>query len=97
MATHAQIAAAARKPYADRLKQVSDALERATLHQASDASYTVFVRNWWRWECTASGRRYLVPNPGARKTILARDVTATEALAICERYNAAHKPGPIPR
>ena len=39
MATHAQIAAAARKPYADRLKQVSNALERATLHQAADASY----------------------------------------------------------
>ena len=37
------------------------------------AIYTVFVRNWWRWERTPSGRRYLVPNPGARKTILARD------------------------
>jgi hypothetical protein len=57
----------------------------------------VFVRNWWRRETDRHGLRRLVPNPGARKSYLARGVTETEALAICKRYNETHKPGPLSR
>jgi hypothetical protein len=62
------------------------------------ASYRVFVRNWWRWErSTFDGSRRLVPDPGARKTTIARGCTETEALEICERYAETHKPGPLSR
>jgi hypothetical protein len=59
-------------------------------------SYRVFVRNWWRWEGDPYGR-YKVPDPGARKTTLARGCTEDEALAICQRYAASHKPGSLSR
>lgn len=62
------------------------------------ALYRVFVRNWWRYETSSfSGQRRLVPNPGARKSTIARHVTIDEALSICERYNATHKPGKLSR
>jgi len=62
----------------------------------SAVSYRVFVRDWWRWERGAYGRTR-VPNPGARKTTLARHCTEEEARAICERHAASHKPGPLSR
>jgi hypothetical protein len=55
-------------------------------------SYRVFVRNWWRRE---NGR--LVPDPGARKTTIARGCTYDEARSICERHAATHRPGPLSR
>lgn len=58
--------------------------------------YTVFVRNWYRREVTAYGSR-IVPNPGARKTTLAKGLTETEARDMCKRYNETHKPGPLSR
>lgn len=58
-------------------------------------SYRVFVRNWWRDDFTAPNGR--VPDPGARKTTLARGCTEEEARAICQRYAETHKPGPLSR
>ena len=55
-------------------------------------SYRVFVRDWWRYE---NGRK--VPNPGARKTTLARVDTYEEARELCEEYNRMHEPGPLSR
>lgn len=71
-------------------------------------SYRVFVRNWWRWEYPAVSPvahtptmakmlRKLVPDPGARKTTLARGCTYDEARRICEEYARTHKPGPLSR
>lgn len=66
-------------------------------------SYRVFVRNWWRWEYdTYTGHgdttvRRRVPNPGARKTTLAKHCTEAEALNLCKRYAETHKPGPLSR
>lgn len=63
-------------------------------------SYTVFVRNWWRWESTGvygkTGRK-LVPDPRARRTKIATVATYEEARDMCGRYNAVHKPGPLSR
>ena len=56
-------------------------------------AYRVFVRNWWRIE---HGVR--VPDPGARKTTIARNVaTYDEAREIAQRYNATHTPGRLSR
>ena len=60
-------------------------------------SYRVFVRNWWRWERHPSGWAVKVPDPGARKTTLARGCTYDEARARCEEYAKTHKPGPLSR
>lgn len=68
-------------------------------------SYTVFVRNWWRWEYGNASlvndkgqiTRRLVPDPSARKTTLAKGCTEDEARAICQEYNSTHKPGPLSR
>jgi hypothetical protein len=60
------------------------------MKKGSAISYRVFVRNWWRFE-----RGVKVSDPGARKTTLARRCTEQEALAICERYNSNHNPGPL--
>jgi hypothetical protein len=55
--------------------------------------YTVFVRNWWK-----KGPRGREPNPGARKTTIAKNVrTEEEARRMCEEYNRTHKPGPLSR
>lgn len=64
----------------------------------SAESYRVFVRNWWRWERSQfGGERRLVPDPGARKTTLARGMTEEEARAMCEDYAHTHKPGALSR
>lgn len=63
-------------------------------------AYRVFVRNWWRWEHSASpgSPRIKVPNPGARKYTLKNGVeTEDEARCICKVYNDTHKPGPLSR
>lgn len=66
-------------------------------------SYRVFVRNWWRWEYASlrfpgdKSHRRLVPDPGARKTIVARHCTEAEARRICDEYAETHKPGPLSR
>lgn len=66
-------------------------------------SYRVFVRNWWRWEyrhrngAGGSATRELVPDPGARKTTLARRCTYEEARALCDEYARTHNPGPLSR
>lgn len=62
-------------------------------------SYRVFVRNWWR-RAGAGDHGWpggLVPNPGARKTTLARGMTEEEAWAMCAEYARTHKPGPLSR
>ena len=65
-------------------------------------SYRVFVRNWWKWEYTPSSygtgvSRRKVPDPGARKTTLARRCTESEAYAMCQEHARKHKPGPLSR
>ena len=66
-------------------------------------SYRVFVRNWYRREyrgfaaSVGQGPCVLVPDPSARKTTLARHCTEDEARAICQKYAATHKPGPLSR
>jgi hypothetical protein len=58
-------------------------------------SYRVFVRNWWRVNPKWPGG--LEPDPGARKTTLARRLTEEEAQAMCQKYAATHKPGRLSR
>ena len=53
-----------------------------------DNTYMVFKRAWWRLE---GGK--LVPHPGARKTILRRGLTESEARKFCQEYNATNQPG----
>jgi hypothetical protein len=65
--------------------------------RGSAITYRVFVRNWWRWERGDGSNRRLVPDPGARKTTLARHCTEVEARAMCEEYARTHKPGPLSR
>lgn len=60
-------------------------------------TYRVFVRNWWKPATSPCWPNGLEPNPGARKTTLARRCTYDEARAICERYAATHKPGRFSR
>jgi len=73
--------------------------------QGTAKSYRVFVRNWWRWDynghvhslAAARIRRKRVPDPGARKHVLATRCTEDEARIICEAYAKTHKPGPLSR
>lgn len=61
-------------------------------------TYRVFVRNWWRFEySTTTNLRTRVPDPGARKTTIARNCTESEARQICEDYAKTHNPGPLSR
>jgi len=60
--------------------------------RGSAETYRVFVRNWWRRDFGQ-----LVPDPRARKTTLARHCTEDEARALCARYAATHRPGPLSR
>jgi len=62
------------------------------MDRGTAVSYRVFVRNWWRWE---NGVK--VPDPGARKTTLARGCTEEEARQMCAEYGSTHKPGPLSR
>jgi hypothetical protein len=57
--------------------------------------YRVFVRNWWRQN--PSWPAGLEPDPGARKTTLARVSTEEEAQELCRQYNDTHKPGRLSR
>lgn len=61
--------------------------------------YKVFVRNWWRWGPPErpTGKQRLIPDPGARKTTLARGLTESEARAMCKEYARTHKPGALSR
>ena len=71
--------------------------------RGSAESYRVFVRNWWRWDyrpttfASPTLGRVKVPDPGARKTTLARGCTEEEARAICQRHAETHRPGPLSR
>lgn len=60
-------------------------------------SYRVFTRVWWRWHYQLGDERIKVPNPGARKTTLARGMTYDEARAMCEEYARTHRPRPLSR
>lgn len=59
-------------------------------------SYTVFVRNWWRWEYK-NGKKEKVPDPGARRTKLMGGLTEEEARALCADHAKTHKPGALSR
>lgn len=59
---------------------------------SNERIYTVFVRNWYRME---GGK--LVPNPGARRTVLDTGRTREEAQSMCAEYNRTHKPGKLSR
>lgn len=63
--------------------------------------FTIFVRNWYKYEYknTAFGgiEKKIVPNPGARRTIIATRNTEQEARDYCQDYNDTHKPGPLSR
>ena len=65
--------------------------------QGTAASYRVFVRNWWRWDRGPGDHPSLLPDPGARKTTIARHCTEDEARSIAQRYNACHEPGSLGR
>lgn len=62
-------------------------------------SFRVFVRNRWRLAGPSDGiwSDCCVPDPGARKTTLARHCTEAEARELCKRYAATHKPGRLGR
>ena len=58
--------------------------------------FKVFTRNWWKHN--PSWPQGLEPDGGARKTTIAKNVrTEEEARAICQRWNASHKPGRLSR
>ena len=57
--------------------------------------YIVFVRNWWK--PNRDWPNGLEPNPRARKTIIAKVMTESEARAVAQRYNATHTPGRLSR
>lgn len=63
-------------------------------------TYRVFVRNWWRRADTSERGHWtgdLVPDPGARKTTIARRCTEAEARQRCSAYAATHNPGRLSR
>jgi hypothetical protein len=66
-------------------------------------SFNVFVRNWWQadskstFEWDEASNTGLSPDPGARKTTIARHCTETEARDIAKEYNETHPPGRLSR
>jgi hypothetical protein len=59
------------------------------------ATYSVFVRNWWREN--PSWPNGLEPYPG-RKHYLAKGLgTEEEARNVAQAYNRAHNPGRLSR
>ena len=58
------------------------------MRQGTAETYHVFTRTWW----TRQGQ----PQPG-RKTTLAWRCTYAEARALCQEWNAEHRPGPQSR
>jgi hypothetical protein len=59
--------------------------------------YTVFIRNWYKYERDNRGRRIIVPNYHARKKVLTRVPSEYEARIICRVYNNNHDPGVLSR
>lgn len=65
--------------------------------------FTIFVRNWYKYETDHNYHSYgkpkkrLVPNPRARRTIIAYRDTEEQAREYCQDYNNTHKPGPLSR
>lgn len=59
------------------------------------ASYSVFVRNWWKKNPNRPGGKE--PGPG-RKSYLARKLdTEEEARTMAQEYNRTHEPGWLSR
>jgi len=58
-------------------------------------SYRCFIRNWWKRNPTYPGGRE--PCAGRKHTLAAKVATEQEAQAICQQYNASHKPGFLSR
>lgn len=48
--------------------------------------FKVFKRAWWRRD--ENGK--IVPNPGARKTVLRTGLSESEARSFCQWFNATH-------
>ena len=73
------------------------------IKQGTATSYRVFVRNWWRynpspaWSNPGSPYHGLEPDPGARKTTIAKGCTEEEARQVCREYNTSHAPGRLSR
>lgn len=65
--------------------------------------FTIFVRNWYKYETMWDNRtgkkigKRIVPNPRARRTVIATRNTEQEARDYCQEYNNTHKPGPLSR
>ena len=59
--------------------------------------YTVFIRNWYKYERDNQGHIIIVPNYHARKEILTRVSNEDQARDICRVYNANHNPGVLSR
>jgi hypothetical protein len=60
-------------------------------------TYKVFVRNWYKYERVSKGKREIVPNPTARKTVIATVYSEAEARDRCRKFNEANDPGPLSR
>jgi hypothetical protein len=58
-------------------------------------SFTVFVRNWWKEN--PSWPNGLEPDSTAEKTVLAFNLTESDARAMCKEYNDTHEPGRLSR
>mgnify|MGYP001462523475 FL=1 len=55
--------------------------------------YKVFTRTWWRKNSEwPNGKE---PHAGKKTTIARNVATEQEALQICQRWNATHKPGDL--
>ena len=58
-------------------------------------SFKVFTRTWWK--NNSDWPDGLEPCPGRRHTLQKRVATYSEAIKICQAWNAAHKPGRLSR
>ena len=57
--------------------------------------YRVFTRTWWR--DNPAWPQGLEPCAGAKRTLRRNVKTQEEARAICQTWNATHKPGRLSR
>lgn len=60
------------------------------------ATYTCFVRNWYKWEYKGNVKTK-VPDPTARRTVLQPFNNEESARDYCQKWNDTHKPGPLSR
>lgn len=60
-------------------------------------TYKVFVRNWYKYQSNGKGKRDIVPNPTARKTVIATVFNESEARERCKKFNESNEPGPLSR